>query len=112
MSTFIPKKGDLFYYQTKSFVEDETEIVLLRQVKRLQKITHYYGSPTVNRCLAVDDHIVLYEIVANPNNEEVVGEKRTSVKHKQIYYPVGPEVREALGLLEGVDETNPLLVTS
>lgn len=110
MAEFIPKKGDLFYFETKSLVEEENDVVVLRQVKRLQKTTHYYGSSAINKCLAVDARIIVYVVVANLNNTESVGEKRSVVKSRQIYFPVGPEVKEALGLLEGVDETNPLLM--
>ena len=109
MSLFIPKKGDLFYYETKPFVEDISEVLVLRQIKSLRKVTYHYGSSTIHRCLGIDDYAIVYEIAANPNDEEKVGQKRSSIKDRILFHPVGPEVKEALGLLEGVDDSIPQL---
>jgi hypothetical protein len=112
MPGFIPKKGDLFYRELLPFVEDETEVIANRTTKIVKKTTYYTPTSGVNRCLGTDDRCVVYEILSNPNNPDLEGEKRSAIKNREIFYPVGPEIKEALGLLESVDDSNPFIKES
>ncbi|MGE0350028.1 hypothetical protein [Hydrogenophaga sp.] len=90
MSKFIPSKGDLFYVQFKpwdrpvgGFLSDTVEVVKVQD-------RSYRGD--VFTCKGRDDHAVVGERDA-PYASIV-----TFVHDEVDYFPVGPEIIEALGL--------------
>lgn len=92
MSKFIPSKGDFFFVEFKpwdrtvgGFLSDTVEVV--KEVDR-----SYRGE--VFTCKGRDDHALVGE--CKLSYARVV----TFVHDEVNYYPVGPEIVEALGLLE------------
>ena len=104
MSLFIPKKGNLFYLERKLRIIESNEDILNGVVVTLKKTIHSSNGEYVNKCLGTDGTSIVYEIVSALGSEFMLGKKYMAIINNNIFYPVGPEIKEALGLLEGSDE--------
>ena len=99
MSAYIPSKGDFFYVQFKpwdrpigGFLSDTVEVVK-------QQDRSYMGDVFI--CVGRDDHALV------GTSDRSYTKNLTFVHSDVTYYPVGPEVLQALGLVDATKEREP-----
>lgn len=104
MSNFIPTIGQYFYIEYKPQISEKRITTFLGNSKATGTITTSFREPAngIFLCVAIDDFLIVY--TAAIVEDKYKDRKFTEVISSAIFHPVGPTVKQAFDLQEGLEE--------